>query len=423
MNLAQLRAAYAAKIDRLKVLRGLETRTAEESVEVRTLVDEAKALDTEIRSLVDAEAAISAHEEARSTSAGRASQSDSAHAGSLRVETRAEDEETRSVGEQVTDNDEFRSWQSNPSGPYVHHLETRTLQTFASTPPTGWVRAQRVGGIDRLSEPYGSLRDVLLTGSTTSTTLEFFREDVFTNNAAFVGEATAFSGSSGLKPESAITYDRDTAEIGTIAHYIPVTNQFEWDAPELRSLIDGRLIDGLNRVEDLKLLLGDGTGEDPVGLLETNGLQLLDTTYFTTNPTRNVGTDAEPFDRVARAKRLIADVGRTKATFAVISPEDDEMFSTLMDANGHYYGGGPYAASNVRTLWGLRVVISEHMPEGEALIGDGRYAQVWDRMQATIQVGYVNDQFIRNQKTILAEKRVGLAVYRPSAFAHVTLVD
>lgn len=420
MNLARLRARLAEIQGRLTEIRALESVTEEIRSEAETLLVEARAVQRDIASLTEMEGLDNTVNELRNTSAGRSSGEENSH------EQRGEEQvdEDRSIGALVTESEEYRAWAENRSRTtFRFEFETRALQTAASTPPTGFIRPQRVRGIDVLSEPYGSLRDVLLVGSTNAESLEFFREDTFTNNAAFVGEATATTGSSGAKPESAITYDRDTATVGTIAHWIPVTNQFEWAAPELRSLIDGRLIDGLNRVEDELLLTGDGSGNDPVGLLGTNGIQVLDTTYFTGATTVNAGTEAEIFDRIARAKRLVSDVGRARANFVIINPEDDEIFSTLMDANGHYYGGGPYVAGLANTFWGLRKVVSEYVPAGEAVVGDGRYAQVWDRMQANIQVGYINDQFARNMKTILAEKRVGLAVYRPAAFAHVTLVD
>jgi HK97 family phage major capsid protein len=45
-------------------------------------------------------------------------------------------------------------------------------------------------------------------------------------------------------------------------------------------------------------------------------------------------------------------------------------------------------------------------------------AQVFDRWDARVEVGYVNDDFTKNLVTILGEERLALAVYRPEAFIY-----
>jgi hypothetical protein len=37
-----------------------------------------------------------------------------------------------------------------------------------------------------------------------------------------------------------------------------------------------------------------------------------------------------------------------------------------------------------------------------------------------VRVGMIDDQFVRNMQTILAELRVAFAVWRPNAFARIT---
>lgn len=419
MNIQELMNRLQEQMTRLGELRDLETRTDAQNEEFRTLLIDARSTQDEIRQLSSADSLIGAFQELRNTSAGRASENDSVAAG-----REAQVEEARSLGQSITESDEYRSWAASRSGTALEvHLSEDEHRTLVRTPilPTDYLQPQRLGMLPRESDLYGTLRDVLLVGTTSAESFLYFQEDTFTNNAAFVSEATATTGSSGLKPESGITFKQDTATLGTIAHWIPITNQFEWVAPELRSYIDGRLLDGLQLVEDTQLLSGDGIAPNPTGLLETTGIQVLDDTYFGTNPTLNAGTPAEPFDRLARAKRLIVDVARSRPNFIVMNPEDDEYFQTVTDSNGHYYGSGPFTNGQPTTFWGLRRIINENMPQGQALVGDGRQAQIWDRMSARIVVGLINDQFVRNMKTVLAEKRVGIAVYRPAAFAQVDL--
>ena len=79
----------------------------------------------------------------------------------------------------------------------------------------------------------------------------------------------------------------------------------------------------------------------------------------------------------------------------------------------------------VNRLWGVPVVQTEACQdftgaETEArnlLVGDfRRAATLWDRMQSAISVGYVDDQFRRNMRTILAELRAAWAITAPAGF-------
>ena len=289
-----------------------------------------------------------------------------------------------------------------------------------------YLQPQRIPGIQRGADQFGSLRDVLNVGVTNSDSIVFFRETSFTNNAATVAEATATDGTTGTKAESALAFEEATANVKTIAHWIPITRQLLWNAPEFESYVSGRLVDGLRLVENDQLLNGDGTGSNLTGILETTGIQLLDNTattgYWATDPVDAAGTDNEDMERLLRARTLIATEGRARANFIVLHPADHEKFLATKDADRRYFGQGPFSGAPIPTLWGMRVVENENIAEGNALVGDGRQATIWDRMAAVVTTGTIDKQFIRNMLTLLAEERVALTVFRPKAFAHVQLV-
>jgi HK97 family phage major capsid protein len=293
--------------------------------------------------------------------------------------------------------------------------------------PADYIAPTMVPGFFRGDDLQGTLRDVLINGTTNSDAILFFRELAFTNNAAGVPQATHTSAASetpvnaSVKPESAITFEQATAPVVTIAHWIPITRQTLQDAAQMQTYVEQRLLDGLRLEESDQLLNGNGTN-DLTGLLNTANIQDLDQTYFSGAAVNDAGQDNENYNRILRAKTLIRTVGRARANFVVINPADLEDFLTYTTASDHnYYGAGPFSGNGVTNLWGLRVVEDENLDEGAVLVGDGRMAAVWDRMQAQIFIDTIDDQFIRNMLTILAEERLALTVFRPQAFALVDL--
>lgn len=302
--------------------------------------------------------------------------------------------------------------------------EVRSLVSSA-TLPTSYLQPTYVPGFFRPDDLQGTIRDVLINGQTNSDAITFYRETAFTNAAAPVAEATATTGSTGLKPESALTFDEQTIPVKTIPHWIPITRNVLWDTPQMQTYIEQRLLDGLRLAESDQLLNGNGTGANMTGLLNTSGLQVMDNTpttgYWATHALPSAGEDRENFDRILHAKTKVRTVGRGRASFVVLNPADVERYVSTVDGQKQYYGAGPFAPGTLPPMWGLRVVEDENLAAGKAVVGDGRMAAVWDRMTAQILIDTIDNQFIRNMLTILAEERLALTVFRPQTFVKVDL--
>lgn len=252
------------------------------------------------------------------------------------------------------------------------------------------------------------IQDLITTLTTTSDTIEYVREGSHTNAAATVAEATATTGTSGEKPESAMVFSVVTETIKTIAHWIPATRRALSDAPQIRGIIDSFLRYGLQEELEAQIISGGGTGEDFTGVLNTSGTtaQAWDTDILTTT-------------RKARTKVRLT--GRATPTAYVMHPNDWQTIDLLQDAELRYFFGGPTVMGTPR-LWGLPVVEVEGMTEGTAVVADWRLAVLWDREQTNILVSDSHDNFfIRNLIAILAELRAGFGILRPAAFVEIDL--
>lgn len=272
---------------------------------------------------------------------------------------------------------------------------------------------QRAPGYVDILQREINVMDLIQRISMTSDTVEYVREDTFTNAAATVAEASATTGTSGLKPESTLVFSIQTSPVRTIAHWIPITNRMLADAPAIRGIINGRLLLGLDLKLEDQILTGDNTGENFQGLLSVAGINI-----------QGLGTD-NVADAIFKARTQVRVNGRARPNAVVLHPNDWEAIRLLREnvasATLGNYLMGPPSAVGATTLWGMPVVESEGITENTGLVGDfAMGASLFDREQAAIRVGTIDDQFVRNMQTILAELRAAFVIWRPSAFAKVT---
>jgi HK97 family phage major capsid protein len=326
------------------------------------------------------------------------------------------------LGDTFINDPEYKAWLQRiaPNGhfPEKSKIESpsvsipwniKTLLTGASDTSAGAMVATDVSTTPILlgRRPL-TFRDIITTGQTNSDTVEYVRITSETNAAAPVAEATATSGSSGTKPESAFALEKVTTNVRTIAHWIPATKRALADAGQLRTLIDNFLRYGLEEELEDQMVLGDGTGENFLGLRNITGTQdqAWDTNLLTTT---------------RRAKTKVRTVGRARPTAYVMHPNDWDDIDLLQDNEARYYYGGP-ANEGVPRLWGLPVVECEAVPEGEAWVGDFRTLVLWDREQTNITASNSHsDFFTRNLVAILAEMRAAFGALRPSALVQIDL--
>jgi HK97 family phage major capsid protein len=338
----------------------------------------------------------------------------------------------RSVARRFLESEEYKEAKRNPKGvsgqvqvdSFHSQPDIRAL-IGSATPAASALFPQVFPNIYRAAEKPLVMRDVLLNLQTQSDSLTIMTESGFTNSAAPVAEPTVVGGTGltgGVKPESALTFTETTFPVRWIGHWIPITRQLIQDTAFMEGYINGRLIDGLKRAEDAQFISGDGVAPNLTGILTTSGIQVLDGTYFTANPVKDAATANENANRIRRAITKIMTTGDATPTFIVANPADVEDWDTVTDAQRNYLFGGPARPSTAQ-LWGTQVVQSQGITAKTALVGDGTMAAVVDRQDAVIYTtDSHSDYFIRNILTVLAEERVALPVFRPVAFAKVTLV-
>lgn len=291
----------------------------------------------------------------------------------------------------------------------------RTLITSADTSAGDLVSPLHRGLVEPgLTRPL-TLRQLVTVLPISTDSIEYVKETGRVQAAAPVAEATALTGTSGTKPEGGLTFDIVVDTVKTLAIWVPATKRILQDAPQLQSYINEYIINDLGRELEDQMLSGSGSGKDFRGILNTPGVL-----------TQTLQTDENNFDSIRRAKYQVVTTARTTPTAVVLHPEDatkmDIAKSGAPSAPYNYWGTGPFGPGNgPGSLWGMRVVESDALSAGTALVGDFGKALLYDRESVTLSVGTVNDDYIRNLVRMLGELRAGFGVLRPSAFCTVAL--
>ncbi len=261
----------------------------------------------------------------------------------------------------------------------------------------------RVPGIISPEQRRFTIRDLLPVGQTNSNLIYFAKENVFTDNAGPQYSSPATEGET--KPQSSLTFTSDTTPVVTLAHFFLVSKQVLEDAPMLASYINTRGLYALKLEEEDELLNGDGTAGKLKGLLHSDNCTAYDR-----------GASGDTIIDTIRKMITQCALSEFSADAIVLNPEDWETIELLKDEQGRYIFANPQGVAGP-VLWGRRVVVTQSIAAGTALVGAfGLAAQIWDREQAAIELSREDgENFRKNLVTLLFEERLALSVYRKSA--------
>ncbi|NTZ44045.1 phage major capsid protein [Altererythrobacter sp. SALINAS58] len=306
-----------------------------------------------------------------------------------------------SWGSQVASNDEVRAFASQAGrGKVSVPLGPQAMITSVDSGGGSFITPDRATPVTTARRTL-RVRSLLGQGRTRSNTIDYVRQTARNNGAAMVAEGA-------LKPESTFAFELKQTAVRTMAHWTLASRQVLDDAEQLRTIIDGEMRYGLALVEEQQLLLGDGVGQNLLGLIP----------QATAYDAAVTPAGASKFDVLLMAIRQ-AELADLPATGVIVNAGDWMALQTLKDGQGRYIGTGPFGQAQPQA-WGLPVAPSNSMPAGKFLVGAfATAATVYDRMEPVVLLSTEDaDNFRRNLVTILAEERLGLAVRRPEALIY-----
>ena len=152
----------------------------------------------------------------------------------------------------------------------------------------GMVAPDRAGVVPIARRPL-TVRQLCQQGRTESNVITVMRQATRNNGATVVLEGQ-------LKPESGLTFTEASFRCATLATHVTITRQALDDSAGLRALIDGELRGNLAEIEELQMLLGNGMGDNFLGLVPS--AQLFNAPFRSPTQRRSIAC-SKPWRRPA----------------------------------------------------------------------------------------------------------------------------
>jgi HK97 family phage major capsid protein len=195
-----------------------------------------------------------------------------------------------------------------------------------------------------------------------------------------------------LKPEAVMDVTEATIALATYAHYKAVTRQALEDVPQIQTIVQNRLLAGVNSA------------------LEAAAVAAM---VAATLPT----VDGENLTAAIRTAIATVESAGYTPNGILVNPADAATLD--LAAAAMTFGGAVRNGS----AWGLPIVPANSVAAGTATVGDFRTGVTWfDRGTTEVFMSDSHaDFFLRNQLVILAEARAAFAATEPSALCEATV--
>lgn len=199
-------------------------------------------------------------------------------------------------------------------------------------------------------------------------------------------------------PESTAKWKTYVLPLKKVGDSIPMTEEFMYDdemfAAELSAFLD---INVSLKVED-EILNGDNTGEHLKGMIAS-----MD--EYTGVPSDI--QDASIYDLVPKVAEAITVPGGSKYSpnFVLMNKSTINKYKLKKDLDNNYIMP-PFVTNSGQVIDGLVVIEANVMENNTLIVGDNRYARIYEQPGIFIGRGQVGDDFLEDKQRLKARRRL-----------------
>jgi hypothetical protein len=230
-------------------------------------------------------------------------------------------------------------------------------------------------------------------GTNNNGTVRYYDWDAATaaRAAAMVAEGAAF-------PESTAKWQKYTLDLKKVGDSITVTDEFFEDEEMFASELGMFLQTNVAIVIDTQLATGDGTGQNLTGIT-TSATAYTAVAAAIQSPTI--------YDLIEKMSETITSSYGSKYSpnFALMNITDINKMKLSKDQNDNYILP-PFVSRDGKQVGTITIVECNAITANTMVLGDNRYARIYEKAGMVVQKGFVNAQFIEDENTLKVRKRL-----------------
>ncbi len=244
---------------------------------------------------------------------------------------------------------------------------------------------------------YESLPKITVGRGTHNGTIRYYDWDNSTTvrAAEMVAEGAAF-------PESTAKWQKYTKDLKKVGDTIPVTEEFFEDEVLFSAELEWFLRTNVDIKINEQLTVGDDTGENMEGLY----------TAATAYSASAAGiTDASIYDLIVKVSESITSIAGSKylPNVAYMNISDINKYRLKKDGENNYILP-PFVSENGRNIDGVTIIENNDLTANTMVMGDSRFARIYEMEGTSISRGTKGDQFVEDEITLKARRRMLLLV-------------
>jgi len=240
---------------------------------------------------------------------------------------------------------------------------------------------------------YNVLPKVSVSDSNTGSVVRYRDWDDATTvrAAAMVAEGYPF-------PESTAKFAWYSKPLRKVGDTLPVTEEFFEDEAQAAGELQMFLDINVNLKIDNQIVNGNNQGQNLAGIFNSSPAYTAVASGISAPNLKDLTIKVRNDITRSRGSKYSPDI-------VLVNSLTMEGLVLAKDGNNNYIFD-----ENIGTLAGLFVVVDENVADNAILIGDRRYARIYEKTGLVISRGTPNAQFLEDEETIKARKRMLLLI-------------